>query len=283
MRDLQILPKDLLSFVKPGEPLGAFFYFVLFVAIALLLSRGLRTAVHAAVAKESHVDRTTVNFLQQIGSAMIWVIMLILYAHLIPELRAMGTALLAGAGVASVVIGLAAQSTLGNLVAGISMTIYRPFRLGDTLQVAAPTGTEIGTVENISLGYTTIRVQDGRSVVLPNSLAASQTAINLSPGTGRWQQVIAIRLSRDADLEAASKLAREAAAQVVGEAAVASCFLTRVDATEAQLELRFQASGPSNRDAQRAAVMLALDRKFTAAAPSASSAGAAATQRPTFA
>jgi small conductance mechanosensitive channel len=283
MRDLQILPKDLLSVVKPGEPLGAFFYFVLFVVIALLLSRGLRTAVHAAVAKESYVDRTTINFLQQIGSAMIWVIMLILYAHLIPELRAMGTALLAGAGVASVVIGLAAQSTLGNLVAGISMTIYRPFRLGDTLQVAAPTGTEIGTVENISLGYTTIRVQDGRSVVLPNSLAASQTAINLSPGTGRWQQVIAIRLSRDTDLEAASKLAREAAAQVVGEAAVTSCFLTRVDATEAQLELRFQASGPGNRDSQRAAVLLALDRTFTAAAHSAASPGTPAIQRPTFA
>ncbi len=42
------------------------------------------------------------------------------------------------------------------------MTIYRPFRLGDILQVAAPTGTEIGTVDRISLGYTTLRVQDGR-------------------------------------------------------------------------------------------------------------------------
>jgi small conductance mechanosensitive channel len=284
MRDLQILPRDLFSVVKPGEPIGAFFYFVLFVVIALLLSRGLRTAVHAAVSKEAYVDRTTVNYLQQIGSAMIWVIMLILYAHLIPELRALGTALLAGAGVASVVIGLAAQSTLGNLVAGISMTIYRPFRLGDTLQVAAPTGTEIGTVENISLGYTTIRVQDGRSVVLPNSVAASQTVINLSPGTGRWQVVIAIRLSRDADIEAAGKLAREAAAQVVGEAAVTSCLLTRVDATEAQLELRFQASDATHRDTQRAAVILALDRKFTAAAQSAAAPpGTPAAQRATFA
>jgi small-conductance mechanosensitive channel len=283
MRDFQILPKDLLSIVKPEEPIGALFYFILFVILALLLSRGLRTAVRAAVAKETHVDRTTVNFLQQIGSALIWVTMLILYAHLIPQLRALGTALLAGAGVASVVIGLAAQSTLGNLVAGISMTIYRPFRLGDTLQVAAPTGTEIGTVENISLGYTTIRVQDGRSVVLPNSVAASQTAINLSPGTGRWQQLITIRLSRDADIEAACTLAREAAAQVVGEAAVSSCFLTRVDASEAQLELRFQASDAVSREKQRAAVILALDRRFAAAAKSTAAPGTAAAQRPTFA
>jgi len=279
MHNINILPQDLLKIVKPGEPIGALFYFVLFVIIALLISKGLRAAVHTALSKGSHVDRTTISFMQQIATALIWVIMIILYAHLIPQLRALGTALLAGAGVASVVIGLAAQSTLGNLVAGISMTIYRPFRLGDILQVAAPTGTEIGTVDQISLGYTTLRVQDGRSVVLPNSLAASQVAINLTPGAGRWPVSITIRIPRDADLEAASKLAREAVAQVMGDSAVSSCFLTKVDATEAQLELRFQASDGINRDAERAKVMMQLEQHFKAAAQGA----AAATQRPTFA
>jgi small conductance mechanosensitive channel len=278
MHDVKTWQQDLMSFIKPDEPIGAIVYFVLFVTVALLLSRGLRAAVRTALAKEAHVDRTAVNFLQQIGSALIWLCMIILYAHLIPQLRAFGTALLAGAGVASVVIGLAAQSTLGNLVAGISMTIYRPFRLGDVLQVSTPTGTEIGTVDSITLGYTTLRVQDGRFVVLPNSVAASQVTLNLSPGTGRWPVTIAIRFSRDTDIDAATTLARAAAAQVVGEAAVTGCFLTRVDATEAQLELRFQAKDGASRDAQRAAVMLCLDRRFAAAAH-----GTAATQRPTFA
>ena len=249
------------SLIRPDGPIGACIYCVVFVAIALILSHGLRAAVHAALSKDLHVDRTAINFLQQIGTVMIWVIMIILYAHLIPQLRAVGTALLAGAGVASVVIGLAAQSTLGNLVAGISMTIYRPFRLGDTLQVAAPTGTEIGTVDSISLGYTTLSVQDGRRVVLPNSVAASQVALNLSPGVGRWPVSIAIRLSRDANIEASTQLARSAATKVVGEAAVSGCFLTRIDATEAQLELRFQASQGASRDTQRAAVLLRLDQQ----------------------
>jgi small-conductance mechanosensitive channel len=268
----------LLSLIKPDDPIGAFVYFLLFVTAAVMLTRGLRAAVHAALTKEAHVDRTAINFLQQIGTVLIWLMMIILYAHLIPQLRAVGTALLAGAGVASVVIGLAAQSTLGNLVAGISMTIYRPFRLGDILQVAAPTGTEIGTVDSISLGYTTLRVQDGRFVVLPNSVAASQVALNLSPGTGRWPVSIAIRISRDADIEAASKLARSAAAEVLGEAAVGGCLLTKIDATEAHLELRFQATDSASRDAQRAAVMLCLDQRFAGAGQRTPSA-----QRPTFA
>jgi small-conductance mechanosensitive channel len=278
MHEIMNWQHQLLSILEPGEPIGAFIYFVLFFVLALILSRGLRAAVHAALSKERHIDRTAISFMQQIGTVVIWIMMIILYAHLIPQLRALGTALLAGAGVASVVIGLAAQSTLGNLVAGISMTIYRPFRLGDILQVAAPTGTEIGVVDHISLGYTTLRVQDGRFVVLPNSVAASQVAINLSPNTGRWPLSIAIRVNRDADLEAANALARKAAAEVVGEAAITGCYLTRVDATEAQLELRLQAPDAASRDAQRAAVIMRLNQRFAA-----QGSGPAAPQRPTFA
>src|ERR1700678_4501611 len=193
---------DVLSFVRPDTLWGALAYLVIFVVLAMLLSRALRAAVHASMTRAGHLDRTTISFLQQILTALIWVIMLILYAHLIPVLRSLGTALLAGASVASVVIGLAAQSTLGNLVAGVAITIYRPFRLGDTLQIAAPTGTEIGVVELISLGYTTLRAPAGHLIVVPNSVAASQVTINLNTTYAPWPLTITIRLSRDADVAA---------------------------------------------------------------------------------
>src|SRR6202042_935922 len=207
MNEVQVGEHDLLSFISPSSLIGALAYFLLFVILAYVLSRLLRSAVHASMTRAGHLDRTTISFLQQILTALIWVIMLILYAHLIPVLRSLGTALLAGASVASVVIGLAAQSTLGNLVAGVSIIIYRPFRLGDTLQVAAPTGTEIGVVEIISLGYTTLRAPAGHLIVLPNSIAASQVVLNLSSNYAPWPLTIVIRVSRDADIEAAQKLA----------------------------------------------------------------------------
>src|SRR5580693_1980904 len=197
MNELQVGEHDVLSYLRPDTLIGALAYFVLAVVLGMLLSRLLRQAVHAAMTRSGHVDRTTISFLQRFGTVLIWVIVLILYAHLIPVLRSMGTALLAGAGVVSVVIGLAAQSTLGNLVAGISIAIYRPFRLGDTLQVTAPTGTDIGVVEIISLGYTTLRAADGHMIVLPNAIAASQVTINLSSNYAPWPITITIRLSRD--------------------------------------------------------------------------------------
>jgi small conductance mechanosensitive channel len=263
MSDFKVGEHDLLSVLKPDTLLGALVYLAIFVGAALILSRTLRTLVHAAMTRQGHIDRTTISFMQQFGTVLIWVILLILYAHLIPVLRSMGTALLAGASIASVVIGLAAQSTLGNLVAGVSITIYRPFRLGDTIQVASPTGTEVGVVEMISLGYTTLRTADGRFVVLPNALAASQVSINLGSTFAPAPITIAIRLNRDADLEAARKQALGIASETVGEAAVRGCFLTKVEASAAVLELRVQAPDAASRDLVRATLLSRLAQGLT--------------------
>lgn len=265
LKDVQVGEHDLLSFLRPDSLWGAVIYFAIFVVIAMLISRVLRAAVHASMTRSGHMDRTTINFLQQFGSVFIWVVVLILYAHLIPMLRSMGTALLAGAGVVSVVIGLAAQSTLGNLVAGISIAIYRPFRLGDTLQVTAPTGTDIGVVELISLGYTTLRAPDGHMIVLPNAIAASQVTINLNTTYAPWPITITIRLSRDADIEAARKLALSTAAEIAGETAVVGCFLTKVDAAAITLELKFKAADAAGRDTLRSKMLLLLPQRFAEA------------------
>lgn len=262
MGDLKVGEHDLLSWVQPDTLFGAIVYLVVFAAIAALLSRGLRSAVHAAMTRQGHIDRTTVSFLQQITTAMIWIIMVILYAHLIPVLRSMGTALLAGASVASVVIGLAAQSTLGNLVAGVSITIYKPFRLGDTLQIAAPTGTDIGIVEFISLGYTTLRAPDGRLIVVPNSIAASQVTINLNTTYAPWPIMITLRLGRDAPLDAAQKLALAVAAENAGEKAVVGCYVTRIEATAVTLELKFLAHDSAGRATLRSKILAELAQRF---------------------
>jgi small-conductance mechanosensitive channel len=265
IKEVQVGEHDILSFLKPDSLWGALIYLVIFVLLASLVSRVFRAAVHGAMTRKGHIDRTTISFLQQFGSVLIWVIMLILYAHLIPILRSMGTALLAGAGVVSVVIGLAAQSTLGNLVAGISIAIYRPFRLGDTLQVTAPIGTDIGVVELISLGYTTLRAPDGHLIVLPNAIAASQVTINLNTNYAPWPITITIRLSRDADIEAARHLALSVAAEIAGQAAVVGCFLTKVDAAAITLELRFKATDAAGRDTLRSKMLTSLPVRFAEA------------------
>jgi small conductance mechanosensitive channel len=265
MGDLKLGWHDILQHLHPDTLIGAVVYLLLTVLLALLLSALLRATVRGALVQRAHLDRTTMMFLQQMGVAAIWVIMLILYAHLIPELRSLGTALLTGASIASVVIGLAAQSTLGNLVAGVAITLYRPFRLGDRLQVAAPTGTEVGNVEMLSLGYTTLRTDDGRFVVLPNSVAASQVVINLSASQAHAAPLaVSIRVGREADIGAARDAALRTAREAVGDAAVSGCFLTRMDDSGATLELRVRTPAGTERDALRSKLLEQLARRFAA-------------------
>jgi small conductance mechanosensitive channel len=250
MHELKIGETDVLAILKPDSFFGAVIYLA------------LRAAVHAAMTRKGHVDLTTISFLQQLGSALIWVIALILYAHLVPVLRSMGNALLAGASIASVVIGLAAQSTLGNLVAGIAITIYRPFRLGDRLQVATPTGTEVGVVELISLGYTTLRTEDDRHVVLPNSLAASQVTLNLTAMHAAPILSVIIRISRAAPIEKAQQAAIAAAKTIVDEGAIRGCYLKTIETDAAVLALSIESPPGQSMEATRAKLLAALARQF---------------------
>jgi small-conductance mechanosensitive channel len=277
MSEFRLGEHELLTYFRPDTLIGALVYLALFVLIGLALSRALRAAVHAAMTREGRVDRGGIGFVQQLGTVLIWVMLVILYAHLIPVLRALGTAMLAGAGVASVVIGLAAQSTLGNLVAGISITIYRPFRLGDTLQVTAPTGTEIGVVQWISLGYTTLCTPDGRLIVLPNSVAANQVTLNLSKTYVPSQWSVTIRCARGADPAKVSELAQGAATEVLGAAGVDGCYLTKIDGTGAVFDLRLRAPEVAKREAARARLLAQLVRKFSQA-----DVGTAGAEPPTF-
>ncbi len=79
------------------------------------------------------------------------------------DFRELGTGILASAGLVGLVVGLAAQKTLGNLLAGIQIAITQPIRLDDVVIVEG----EWGWIEEITLTYVVVRVWDLRRVVLP--------------------------------------------------------------------------------------------------------------------
>lgn len=163
------------EFVNPATLLGGIFYALAFLALAWLSLRSLRLALERL--EGGLLDRTTATFLRRLGDALIWVLALILYAHLIPELRSLGTALLTGASVISILVGLAAQSTLGNLIAGLSLLLYRPFQIGDPVQLTVPAGVQSGRIADLTLGYTIIKTRQDQEIVVPNSVMASQAII----------------------------------------------------------------------------------------------------------
>jgi small-conductance mechanosensitive channel len=81
----------------------------------------------------------------------------------LPGLRQVGTSLLASAGVAGLVVGLAAKPVLGNLLAGMQIAVTQPIRLQDVVIVQ----NEWGHVEEITGTYVVVRLWDQRRMVVP--------------------------------------------------------------------------------------------------------------------
>ncbi|WP_327148054.1 mechanosensitive ion channel family protein [Nocardia sp. NBC_01329] len=97
---------------------------------------------------------------------------------LFPGLRVLGTSLLASAGIIGIIAGVAAQSTLSNLMAGLQIAFGDSVKIGDTVVVEG----EMGTVEEISLSFLTVRIWDDRRLTMPVSYFNSKPYENWSRG-----------------------------------------------------------------------------------------------------
>lgn len=164
--------------MNPDLLVGAVFLGVFFVFAASIVSLLIRRATRRA---EVHLtDVTALRFVSASTQVLVYLIGFVLYAHLVPELRALGTALLTGVSVVSVVVGLAAQNTLGYLDDGLSLVLYRPIHVSDRIQIGAPTGVITARVESVSLGFTMLRDDNVNAMVVPNSVMMSSALIWLA-------------------------------------------------------------------------------------------------------
>jgi small-conductance mechanosensitive channel len=117
----------------------------------------------------------------------------------IPEVRAVAGGLLASSALLGIVLGFAAQRTLGNFVAGVLIALAQPVRIGDRVEYDGMAGV----VEEIGLTYTFIRAGDRRRIVVPNEKLASDTIVNASIRSRETFAEVSVPVPLRADLESA--------------------------------------------------------------------------------
>jgi small-conductance mechanosensitive channel len=136
----------------------------------------------------------------------------------IPQVRAVATGILASSAVIGLVVGFAAQKTIGNFIAGLLIAFSQPIRLGDQVEIEGL----MGIVEEIGLTYTFIRLEDNDRLVIPNERIASDTIRNSSIRGRRKLAQVTVQVPLDSDLEAVSGLLRDAAEDEGAEVSVAA-------------------------------------------------------------
>jgi small conductance mechanosensitive channel len=121
----------------------------------------------------SDLDPILVNFASSIANA---VLLLLVFIAALDQLGVDTTSLIALLGAAGLAVGLALQGSLQNFAAGVMMTVFRPFKLGDFIDAGGVTGI----VEHMAIFSTTLQTVDNREIIIPNGQIYSGAITNFS-------------------------------------------------------------------------------------------------------
>lgn len=190
------------------------YYLILIVGtilIAFILSIIFRKLVNLGVKKYSTViksDPTNFSFLKNAIPFIIFSIAIIFIFYKIPFLKSLGTALFAGAGILAAIIGFASQKAFANIISGIFILMFKPFRVGDTVEL---TLGKKGVVEEITLRHTVIKDYENRRIIIPNSQISDDVIINSSISDESIRKFVEFGISYDSDVDKAIKIIQEEA------------------------------------------------------------------------
>ena len=172
--------------------------FIAILAVFWILSGIAGRLVRKAVDRQPAFSDLLKKFLNKMVKRVI------LFLGLLVAISALGvnvSALFALVGGGAFVIGFALQDTLGNFAAGIMVLIYRPFDVGDAVEV----GGVSGKVDSVSLVSTTIRTFDNKRVLVPNQSVWGQVITNATASTERRVDLV-FGIGYDDDIEKAQAI-----------------------------------------------------------------------------
>lgn len=180
--------------------------FGIIVVSVYTLSFTIRKLIGLFIKKQSkkvNVDPTNFSFLKNSISFIIYTAGLIAIFYITPSLKSVSKALFAGAGVLAAIIGFASQKAFSNIISGIFILIFRPFRVKDIIEVGS---LNKGIVEEITLRHTIIRNYENRRIIIPNSIISEETIINSNIIEEKIKKFVEFDISYESDIDLAKQI-----------------------------------------------------------------------------
>lgn len=195
--------ESLISEYLPLIKDNAIVYGFNFIKALLIFFIGKWVAKRLAKAIGHALTRTTDDamlnrFIYNISYAMMLMFIII---TAISQLGVETTSLIAVLGAAGLAIGLALQGSLSNFAAGVMTVVFRPYNIGDVVEISGQTGK----VENLDIFNLTLRLPDDTKVIIPNGQALSDVITNFTE-SGKRRIDMVIGISYDADIKQAKAI-----------------------------------------------------------------------------
>jgi small-conductance mechanosensitive channel len=185
---------------------------IVIIFITWLLSRFIRFLLQKIIIrKRQEASKTALLFMRSTVKLILGLLALIYIIYTIPVLREKALIILSSAGVFAAIIGFAAQSAISNLVSGVFIVIFKPFRAGDYIKLDE---NRLGIVEDITLRHTIINNFENKRLIIPNSIISKESILN---HTIEDSQVLSFNnfiLGMYADIDLARKIITEEATKL---------------------------------------------------------------------
>ena len=177
--------------IMKGVTLLDIFIFIVIIAVAVIIAKIVRINVRRALKEK--VPKTTLATIEKL---VYYTIIVIGFIIAIPYIGFSLSGLLVAGGIAGIVIGLATQTVISNLISGLFLLAEKPIKIGDGVSI----GDVGGVVKDIRVLSMTIRTWDGIYVRLPNEKVFTSNIYNYNAHAARrFEYKVGIAYKSDAD------------------------------------------------------------------------------------
>jgi small conductance mechanosensitive channel len=156
---------------------------IIILVIGMWIAGAFARMARNAASKAKHIEPTIVVFF---GSVVRYVIMAIVLVAVLQRFGVQTTSIIAVLGAATLAIGLALQGALSNVAAGVLIVLYRPYRIGDYVDIL---NGKIGTVRDVNIFTTELATLDNVKIVVPNGQIFANAILNYSTSETRRANV----------------------------------------------------------------------------------------------
>jgi small conductance mechanosensitive channel len=146
---------------------------LVFLIVGYMIAGFISRSIRNRVMKSTRIDNTLGSFFASIAR---WVVLLIVIIGVLQLFGFQATSLVAILGAATLAIGMALQGTLSDLAAGVMLVVFRPYKIGQFVDIDGTSGTVI----EISLFNTELKTPDNVQIILPNGKAWGATIRNFA-------------------------------------------------------------------------------------------------------
>lgn len=179
---------------------------LLTIIFASITTRIINLMIKRTKAADDNEDVTNLVFFKRSVIVLIYLTGFSFAIYMVPQLRVIATSLLAGAGLLAVAVGFASQAALSNVIGGLFIVIFKPYKIGDRILVRTDLN---GVVEDINLRHTVIRNFENKRIIIPNSVISNEVVINSNYEDSQICKFIDLGISYDSDIDLAKKIMKE--------------------------------------------------------------------------